>query len=69
MPDPANIEALQVAKAQEGQRATQIQAVRAFLVAFHARDDYAQLDYRELLHAARDVLARELAQLGEEHHA
>ena len=65
MADPANIDAIQAAKAQETERALRRQAVRYLLVGFRPHDDYGQLDYMELLKAAQAVLARELETLGE----
>jgi hypothetical protein len=64
MTDPANIEALQVAKLQEARRAVALDAVQRLLVALDYQDSDATLDYRGLLTRAHAVIATELAQEG-----
>ena len=69
MADPANIEAIQDAKAEEARRATHEWAVHQLLHVFDPRGRHARLQYRALLTRAQAALTKELEQLGEEPHA
>jgi hypothetical protein len=65
MADPANIEAIQEAKAQEARRETRRLAVQRLLREFDPQPGDMTMDYTRLLQRAQTVIAIALEQEGD----